>query len=101
MEINGKNFSDVISQTHKTVVINFYADWCKSCQKISPVLEKLHKEHNEISLNNINVEKNCAIAQKYGIKHIPTMLVFRNGKLQNTIVGYTKYRKLLKGIEKD
>ena len=70
-----------LTNTDKPVVVDFYADWCAPCRAMKPVLEDLKAQLGEqVSIFKIDVDKNEAIAQRYKIKSIPTLIIFKNGK---------------------
>lgn len=73
-------FSD-LTDTDKPVLIDFYADWCAPCRAMKPVLEDLKAQMGEeISIFKIDVDKNQVIAERYGIRSIPTLILFKNGE---------------------
>ncbi len=78
--INIMTFAE-LTNTDKPVVVDFYADWCAPCRAMKPVLEDLKAQLGEqVSIFKIDVDKNEAIAQRYKIKSIPTLIIFKNGK---------------------
>ncbi len=73
-------FSD-LTDTDKPVLIDFYADWCAPCRAMKPVLEDLKAQMGEeIAIFKIDVDKNQVIAERYGIRSIPTLILFKNGE---------------------
>lgn len=71
-----------------TVLVDFYATWCGPCQLLGPVLEEVSKDNTQLNIIKIDVDKFPNIARKYGIISIPTLNVFKDGKLIKTNVGY-------------
>lgn len=71
-----------------TVLVDFYAKWCGPCQLLGPVLEEVAKDNTQLNILKIDVDKFPNIARKYGIISIPTLNVFKDGKLIKTNVGY-------------
>jgi len=71
-----------------TVAVDCYADWCPPCKMLSPVLEKLSGEIKEIKFGKINTDENPEISEKFQIKSIPNILIFRDGKLIDQIIGF-------------
>lgn len=73
-------FAD-LTQTDKPVLVDFYADWCAPCRAMKPVLEDLKAQMgDEISIFKIDVDKNQAISERYAIRSIPTLILFKNGE---------------------
>ncbi|MFH1840688.1 MAG: thioredoxin [Candidatus Shapirobacteria bacterium] len=81
------------------VLVDFYADWCGPCQMAGPVLEKIAADYKgKIKLVKINVDENQALAQKYGVASIPTVILFKEGKEKERVMGYQGdegYRNLI------
>jgi thioredoxin 1 len=81
-------FQTAISEPDKTVVIDFWAPWCGPCRALTPTLEEIADElADEVSIHKVNVDENAALAAEYGVRSIPTLLVFRNGELAEQVVG--------------
>ena len=80
-------FEQEINSQNKTLV-DFYADWCGPCKMIAPILEVIAEERNDINVLKINVDELPRIAGRFGITSIPTLMVFQNGQLLQTSLGY-------------
>ena len=77
--INDQNFEEKVLQSSKTVLVDFFADWCGPCQMMAPIVEELAAEKPEIQVYKVNVDQSPDTARKYGIMSIPTFIVFKNG----------------------
>ena len=90
--LNEENFEEFINSEEK-VVVDLWATWCGPCRMLAPELEKL-VNNGVISVGKVDVDENEAIAEKYNVQSIPTLLLFKGGKLVDTMVGFVPYEKL-------
>ena len=78
----------IINNTGKTLV-DFWAPWCGPCQMLGPVIEELKQElEGQVNVQKVNVDEEQALAEKYGISSIPAVLIFKDGELKETIIGF-------------
>lgn len=91
-----KNFKeDVLNQT-LPVLVDFYADWCGPCKMVAPVLEELEQEYGDkIKVVKVNIDKEIELAREYRVATIPTMMVFENGELRDSVIGYHSKEELV------
>lgn len=94
--LNSENFECEISSG--TVLVDFYADWCGPCKMVAPVVAEIAAEHPEIKVGKVNVDEAMPIAAKFGILSIPTLIVFRDGKEANRLVGYRPKEEILAAL---
>lgn len=71
-----------------TVLVDFYADWCGPCKMIAPVLEQIAAESDDFKIVKLNVDENMAVAQKYGVRAIPTLFVMKDGEVAAQKAGF-------------
>jgi thioredoxin 1 len=96
VNLNKESFEKVISSKEKTLIIDFWAPWCGPCKALSPVLEELSSEmSDQVGVYKVNVDDNTELAQEHGVQSIPTLLVYKNGSLSETIVGLKTKEELV------
>ena len=81
------NFAQEVLSADKPVVVDFWASWCGPCRMISPVVDQISDEYDTIKVCKVNVDEEPELAQQFGIMSIPTLLLFKDGKLADQIVG--------------
>ena len=87
MEISEQEFSEIINNSHKLVVVDFFAEWCMPCLMLSPIIEDLAEKMKEVKFVKINTDDNQKISKKYGISSIPCLIVFKDGKEVERLIG--------------
>ena len=88
VEFTQSNFKAEVEQSDLPVLVDFWATWCAPCLKLMPVIEELAQKYNgKMKFGKVNVENSPQIAQKFGIRSIPTLLIFKNGKIMAQITG--------------
>jgi thioredoxin 1 len=93
-----QTFEETLAATHGLVMVDFWAAWCGPCQAIAPVLDELAEAmEGRVVLLKVNVDESPALAARYGIRSIPTLLFFKEGTLVDRVVGAVP-RTLLQGI---
>ena len=92
-KLNFENFDNEIQ--NGTVLVDFYADWCGPCKMIAPFVEEIANEITDITVGKVNVDESGAIAVKYGIASIPTLIVFKDGKEYARLIGYRPKEDIL------
>ena len=88
-----ENFDDLIKEG--TVLVDFYATWCGPCKMVGEVLEELEEHFEGVKIIKIDVDEFENIAKEHGVMSIPTLLVFQNGELVTTAIGYRKKEEIL------
>ena len=88
LEITDATFDQVVLQSDKPVMVDFWAAWCGPCRMVGPIIDELSSEYNEKAVGGkVDVDANQEFAAKYGVRNIPTVLVFKNGELVGRQVG--------------
>ena len=87
MEVTGDEFDELINNSHKLVVVDFFAEWCMPCLMIAPVVEELAEQMKEVKFVKINLDDNQELAGKYNVKRIPCLLIFKDGEAVDRIIG--------------
>ena len=87
VKLTAENFEKEVLQSEKPVLVDFYADWCGTCQMMGPVVEEISNEVNDAKVCKINIDEQMSIAQKYGVMSIPTFIVFKNGDVADKKMG--------------
>jgi len=87
-EVNDSNFEELVVKSDKPVVVDFWAEWCGPCRMIAPIIEELSKEYSgRAVVVKCDVDNNPHVSAKYGIRNIPTVLFFKDGKIADKQVG--------------
>lgn len=97
--VSDATFDEDVLQSEAPVVVDFWAEWCGPCRMIAPVLEEISEElSGRVKVVKLNVDENPKIAERYGIRGIPTLLVFKNGQVAGQQVGAHPKNKLKEWI---
>jgi thioredoxin len=101
-KVTDSSFRSEVKNSKIPVLVDFYADWCAPCKTVSPVIDKLSREfQGKIKVVKINIQDNQRVAQEYGVRSIPTVSIFKNGKSVASLIGAypkTEYVKLIKKV---
>ena len=94
--ITSKNFDSEVMSQDKLVLLDFWAIWCGPCQMIAPVVAEIAEENPNIIVGKVNVDEEPELAAAFGIVSIPTLVVIKDKKIINTIVGYRSKEEILR-----
>jgi thioredoxin 1 len=99
-EISDTNFESDALKSDLPVLVDFWAPWCGPCRMVAPVVQELSEEYaGKMNFFKMNTDENPQVPTKFGIRSIPTLLIFKGGELKGTIVGYRPKSDLKKRIE--
>ena len=96
IELTAENFQETVSKG--VTVVDFWASWCGPCRRLSPVVDEIAEEYQNIKVGKVNVDEQSALAQKFGIMSIPTLLVFKNGQVVESSIGVVPKQDILQMI---
>ena len=101
LHVSDKNFESEVLRSGIPVLVDFWATWCGPCRAISPIIEELAKEYSgRVKITKLNVDENPATSSQYGVRGIPTLILFKEGKVLDQIVGSVPKARLKAMIEK-
>src|SRR5438093_7169746 len=101
VEINETNFESEVLLSNQPVLVDFWAEWCGPCKMLAPALEEIANEQaGRIKIAKVNVDENPALATRFGIQSIPTLLYFANGELRDQTIGAVSKRAIVSKLEK-
>ena len=97
--ITNENFDELVLRSSKPVLVDFWAPWCGPCRMVSPIVDEIAREREDIVVGKVNVDEQPELAMKFGVMSIPTLLVFKGGELANKAVGARPKDELLELLD--
>jgi thioredoxin 1 len=85
--VTEQTFDEDVLKSDKPVLVDFWAEWCGPCHAIAPVLDQIAEERSELKVVKLNIDEQPAVAQRYGVMSIPTLILFKDGEPQAAAVG--------------
>ena len=99
-EFKEASFQKEVIDSKQPVLVDFWAEWCGPCKMLTPTIDELADEYaNKIVIGKLNVDENPSIASEYGIRSIPSLLFFKDGKVQNQIMGAVSKDDIVKTLD--
>ncbi|HIE73826.1 MAG TPA: thioredoxin [Flavobacteriales bacterium] len=100
LEITDTNFQEVVLNSDKPVLVDFWATWCGPCRTVGPIVDELATDlEGKAIVGKVNVDDNSETPQTYGIRSIPALLIFKNGEVVDKLVGAVPKSQLLEKLE--
>ena len=101
-EVTDGNFDQDVLKSDQPVLVDFWATWCGPCRAIAPIVDELATQYQgKVKVGKMDVDKNAATPQRYGVRGIPTLLVFKGGQVREQIVGYVSRDVIEKALDKN
>ena len=101
MEFTDQNFDQEVMKSDKPTLVDFWAPWCGPCQMMGPIVEELASEMGDkVKVGKLNVDENPATAQAFTVMSIPTILIFKDGKVAQKFIGVQSKEALKEALEK-
>jgi thioredoxin 1 len=100
-EINESDFDQVVTESKRAVLVDFWAEWCGPCRTLAPIVEAAAEQYADaVRVSKLNVDDSPAVAQRYGIKGIPTLILFQDGVEKERLVGVVSQEKISRMIDR-
>lgn len=101
VELNNSSFETEVLKSNKPVLVDFWAPWCGPCKALAPVIDEISNEYaDKLKVGKVNVDDNPEISMQYGIRSIPTLIVFKDGEVFEQVIGAVPKSEIEKVVQK-
>jgi thioredoxin 1 len=101
VEVTDTNFDQLVLKSDQPVMVDFWAAWCQPCKALAPIVDEVATAYNgKVRVGKMDVDSSPVTPQRYGVRSIPTLLIFKNGQVQDQIVGYAAREVIEKALNK-
>jgi len=102
IEVTDANFDQLVLKSEQPVLLDFWASWCGPCRALAPIVDEVAQSYSgRVKVGKMDVDKNGATTQRYGVRGIPTLLIFKDGQVKEQIVGYVAREVIEKALDKN
>jgi thioredoxin 1 len=101
IEVTDENFDREVLKSEQPVMVDFWAAWCGPCKALAPIVDEVARLYTgKVKVGKLDVDKNVATPQRYQVRGIPTLIIFKDGRVQDQIVGYVSKETIQKALDK-
>lgn len=99
--ITDESFEKEVLQSQGLTLVDFWAPWCGPCRMLGPIIDEISEEKSDLKVCKVNVDEEIQTAQKYGVMSIPTMILFKNGEVVDTLIGLQPKEAILAAVNRN
>lgn len=100
VDIDEASFDRMVLEAKAPVLVDFWATWCGPCRRVAPIIEQLSEEYDgKVEFGKVDVDRNPSLASKYGLKSIPALLLFKDGELVSSMIGFRTREQIRESLD--